>query len=219
MDDADFENPDTTQLFETLEAAQLLQEMQEGQEGAPLEGGIAENVGQAASSAVPATTPTPTAPTAGQDAEAASATAPPVPEEESQGGGGRSRGALAGRRVMAACNAHLPGGRLAFYASTGCFQATCDQHPSCSITRVGSKARPSLLKPSRGKPLGLMVAWLLKAAECPTKEAHEALLSSLDLETRRAARQRLLEEPSGAAMVSFERDPEAGEPELPDGLL
>ena len=219
VDDVDLDNPDTTHLFERLEAAQMLQELAE--EPDPSLSGVGQAMGSASSATLlPNMLAPPAAVPAGHDAEAALlATPPPGPGAESQGGGQSSRGAVAGPRVMAACNAHVPGGRLAFYESTGCFQATCDQHPSCSITRIGRKAKASLLKPSKGKPLGLMVAWLQKAAECPTKQAHKALLPTLDLATRKAARQRLLQEPSGADLVSFEKDPETGEPELLDGLL
>ena len=70
----------------------------------------------------------------------------------------------------------------------------------------------------KGRPLGLMKAWLEKSV-CETKEEHWASLEDLyyDLPERQSARERLMMIPNGRELANVERELRPDEAVEPPG--
>lgn len=133
--------------------------------------------------------------------------------EHAQGAVGS--GARRSRRPPA-CMVELTGGTIAFYTSNSVFQAVCSNpfHGACVLSRKNTAAAHM-----KGKPLGLMAAWLSAAPLVDTKEEHWDLIPSLaaDRATRAHHREALVSLPLSADLVSYERpsaDGEGTEPEI-----
>eukprot|EP00971_Amphidinium_carterae_P351606 6492189-Amphidinium_carterae.3 len=112
----------------------------------------------------------------------------------------------------------LESGRLAFYSKKNLFQATCYCHQRCTLSRSSKPGAIQRGGASVGRPLGLMTAWLEAASEYPDKTSHHAALEALttDAESRRAARDALIQVEGGLELMSQERakvdDAEPDEP-------
>ena len=132
-----------------------------------------------------------------------------------------TRGPDAGVRQTSTARVEVGTGTIAYYSNKGAFQATCRVHKQCALTRVGSRARVQPALPAKGRPLGLMAAWLLAGGGHPTKEAHMACLRGLNYDMRKAAREELLRHAAGVEVAGYERPSSSvhDEPELLDGLL
>lgn len=126
----------------------------------------------------------------------------PIPDEH-HGPAGRG---VALRRGKAAATVVLEGGVLSYYTSNAVFQATCRNpfHGACVLTR-----KRSVLAQLRGRPCGLMAAWLALGPRCETKAAHWELLSELetDEEMVGALRDVLRSSEDGRAVLAQELPP------------
>lgn len=108
-----------------------------------------------------------------------------------------------------------------YYRATQRFVAYCNHpdHERCSRERADWEGR----RPSQGRPLGLLVAWLEASHNYASKAEHCEFGVHLDLGRRQAARQALQERGLGgelgaARLLSMERPrraEEVDEPEVP----
>ena len=121
-------------------------------------------------------------------------------------------------------SAHVPGGRISWYASKNAFEAVCSnrRHGKCVMTRTAAGSAGSSTTPSvGGRPCGFLAAWLANSEHTVTKASHwgiDCQLSPLDV--RAAARERLKALPNGTELLSMERPTSAGEPEeTPDDYI
>jgi hypothetical protein len=104
--------------------------------------------------------------------------------------------------------AWVPGGKITFYDNKKSFEAVCSNpaHGRCVMTRT---ILPRLTKPSQGRPLGLMSAWLAAGPAAPNKETHWLFLPSHD--ARVEHRHGLMGTGGGPALVECERPLREGE--------
>ena len=79
-------------------------------------------------------------------------------------------------------------------------------------------AAASARRRAQGRPLGLMVAWLMTAGDHATKEGHWDRSQWPNHQVRSEAREALAAMPGGLALMEHERTQEAGEAPEPDGL-
>ena len=101
-------------------------------------------------------------------------------------------------------------GKIAYYVHDHRFEAQCNCHKKCRLTRT---SRGSLLasKQGQGRPLGLLAAWLMLThgpAPPASKDEHRDpfLIALISHEDRRAARRILKSSVDGRALLSFERE-------------
>lgn len=109
-------------------------------------------------------------------------------------------------------------GCITFYAKHGRFQATCSQpgHGKCIITRYLGKDSVERPKPGRGRPCGLMAAWLHDTRfTCASAHKSPWVQTGYTHAQRQAAREDLKSQPHGDILVAMERPNEYGEPEEP----
>ena len=176
----DAEDPEVEELFFRMEAMQALESM-EGAETAeqrettepkqstqppvPIASGDAAGniAAPSAPSADPAAAPVADdgAEVAGRQPVAADPKAKPRPQRRGAGGGEQ------GGRSLATCSVSIGEGAISYYANRRSFQATCHEHPNCNVTRVGLGGVRSARCPARGRPLGMMAAFLLSAKKPP----------------------------------------------------
>lgn len=112
-------------------------------------------------------------------------------------------------------------GTIKFYTTDGRFQASCP----CPGHEVGDFAcrftryRRAGKSPAKGRPLGLMVAWLRlgRLFTCHDEHIHPLALSSISRGERITARDLLKTVPGGDVLLSKERQRRPGEPEEPMG--
>eukprot|EP00971_Amphidinium_carterae_P350363 6491504-Amphidinium_carterae.1 len=130
----------------------------------------------------------------------------------------------AGPRTQSLARVVLEHGEINFYMSKNCFQATCYRHGGCVLTRTCQASRTA--DSGAGRPVGFLVAWLKWGAECDSKAAHwdrDQWQAKLSHEVRLAGREDVNAEPSGDAMIAFERPVKPcdveGEPSSLRGLL
>jgi hypothetical protein len=73
--------------------------------------------------------------------------------------------------------------------------------------------------PDRGRPLGFLIAWILRAAQHPTRDSHfhDRLGDTISRDERVAARDWAVGRPEFAFFLERERDCRPGEPEEPMG--
>eukprot|EP00971_Amphidinium_carterae_P337826 6474869-Amphidinium_carterae.1 len=129
-----------------------------------------------------------------------------------------------GSMTSAAAGCKMDGGRIHYHHSKQSFEAICNRHAGCTLTRT-HKARKRLNKngfPQGGRPLGFLAAWL--ELHCESKLEHRDLptLANLSHEQRSACRDALAMAEGGAELLRFEREKLPEEPEEPlllDGYL
>ena len=126
-------------------------------------------------------------------------------------------------REKAVCTVAIGNHSISYFAatkhSTARFEATC-KHPGhlpknrCRLTR---HIHDNMMDPNAGRPLGLLVAWLLCANNFNDLEEHECpfLIKCLLRSERIKAREWLKTLPNGLKLLSFERKQRDGEPEEP----
>ena len=119
-------------------------------------------------------------------------------------------------------------GIIRYYSSKQAFTAECSCHAKCVKTRQSTpgaalatvkKPGPSLL--AKGRPLGLLAAWLQDGSNHENKGAHwqqENELVATTLEKRKAARAMIAASETGLRLLAFERAPRAHEADEPEGL-
>eukprot|EP00971_Amphidinium_carterae_P147820 2930043-Amphidinium_carterae.4 len=147
---------------------------------------------------------------------------PPLPqalESESR----RRRGGVRGLVGVAECEIRLGHGRISYHASKESFEATCNVHAGCVLTRSrhGRKVK-GFTEKQGGRPLGLMAVWLQRAHDHETAALHKEkdFFVLYSHEERSAARRQLSESIAGRELVQWEK-PKANptEPDEPLELL
>eukprot|EP00971_Amphidinium_carterae_P277744 5513001-Amphidinium_carterae.1 len=205
----DDSEPEMTQLFNKVDMIQALQDLEDDHDKHK-KVKVGESLPAASSTDNPMASPGKPANT---QAQLTSMSSQGQPQDKV------TRGPDKASRAKAAASVSIGSGSIAYYENKGVFEARCTQHASCVLTRVGCTCKPSFAKPSRGKPLGLLSAWLLSGAKFSSQAEHKQSLESLTLHGRQEGRMHLLDLPEGELLVAFERDPEEIEPLLLDGLL
>ena len=113
-------------------------------------------------------------------------------------------------------------GQIAYYKRYDRFQATCEKHDSCRLSRASRPKCFDPTRPARGRPLGLMAVWLLSQAHYDSKADHHNVFSlallATGMEDRRDARNHLLAMPGGEELSSYERPRRKKEPVEEVGL-
>ena len=108
-------------------------------------------------------------------------------------------------------------GSIHFYPHTQNFVAFCRVagHTECRKSRTAKASRVG--RPGQGRPLGLLMRWLMAAPDFSDKEAHaeQAVTSSFTQADRAAAREQFKRIPGADEFLGYERPAEAGEPEEP----
>ena len=112
------------------------------------------------------------------------------------------------------------GGSLRFYFADGRFEASCPNllhmlgDHKCRLTRT---CHGNGDNEEAGRPVGLMIAWLLDAFSDVDGETHRSVwkLLTYNLSDRRAAREIVTGLGGGADLLAKEREPREGEPEEP----
>jgi hypothetical protein len=105
-------------------------------------------------------------------------------------------------------------GNIRWYARSRRFVATCRNaaHGRCVKQKTISS------RVGRGRPLGLLAAWLERAFEFDSQEAHTSVGALVPRQERQAARQRLRQVRGSASLFDAELRPEDGLESEPDEL-
>jgi hypothetical protein len=144
---------------------------------------------------------------------------PPAPMPRLAPSQGASSTRAKGPRERADVVVHFPNGKISFYQKSLSFETCCfcPGHDDCRLTR---SAKPSKWKTrlGQGRPLGLLVAWLMNTNSLGDKAEHcnAFVVMGLSQEIRLAARDTLRGMPNGQALLDCERplkDGEGPEPE------
>ena len=125
-----------------------------------------------------------------------------------------------GQVVTAAAAVYVEGGRIAFHISKGSFEATCQVHHRCVLSRT-STGRTSRRRDGHlgGRPVGFLCCWLKAASQHRSKEDHCNKTNwAFSQAERLAARTELKALASGRDLLSHERELNADEPEEPATL-
>lgn len=111
----------------------------------------------------------------------------------------------------------MDSGTIRFYRKHGRFQATCSRHPQCRLTRYLGQETPANTRKGKGRPLGLMAAWLQDTAPIDEIE-HKSPLNVMAISrmARMAARDHLKTLEQGRRLLEFERPCGEGCPEEPE---
>ena len=92
-------------------------------------------------------------------------------------------------------------GTITYYRRYDRFQATCECHEGCKLSR-SSQVAFQPLRPARGRPVGFLALWLLRGRQFTSKDEHHngfafALLASA-MEERVDARAMIATVPQGS---------------------
>eukprot|EP00971_Amphidinium_carterae_P333415 6468159-Amphidinium_carterae.8 len=145
--------------------------------------------------------------------EAEVVVAPPA-LDDAQPGAGKRRGRGTGQRGVvskADCTYFCDGGRISYYTSKDCFEAFCDRSShgtTCTLTRTRKgRMRQGVETSIAGRPLGLLLAWLQRGANCHCKEEHKcpSVLAGCTYEMRASARAEMMQSSVGRELSSYER--------------
>ena len=137
---------------------------------------------------------------------------PPPPPPYAPPAGGR-------RRQRPEITVEVEGGSISYYASKNSFQAVCTNpfHGDCVLTRKCTTAANM-----KGRPLGLLSAFLKCGSTYTDKDAHWANIIHLsyDFAERKQCRESVMDTANGRIAALFERSvpgehPELQEPPLP----
>eukprot|EP00971_Amphidinium_carterae_P339882 6477934-Amphidinium_carterae.3 len=104
-------------------------------------------------------------------------------------------------------------GKISFYAGKQVFEAVCKRHESCKLTRSCRKSART-----NGRPLGLMVSWLLEDVTASDHKEQRYMREILTLAKRRAAREHLQTLADANQICAYERALEPGEDAEPETL-
>eukprot|EP00971_Amphidinium_carterae_P118507 2347774-Amphidinium_carterae.2 len=124
-----------------------------------------------------------------------------------------------GIRCAAEASVIFGGGRLTYYHSKDCFEASClnRDHGSCKLTRT-VKGRTLKKKLVAGRPLGAMAVWLQQHA-VPDKSVHKIFDNeTYSFANRKAARELLKSTPGADELFEHERAKASGEESEPETL-
>ena len=133
---------------------------------------------------------------------------PPPPAKGSRPIPGQPRDRATARIVLE------NGSILAFYERYGRWQATCkhESHGECKFTQGTTKTCLG-----KGRPVGLMVAWLEVHGEMSSEEHLSPFtIYAITQEVKEAARRRVLGMAGGPELLSHERELDPGEREEPE---
>eukprot|EP00971_Amphidinium_carterae_P331883 6465706-Amphidinium_carterae.3 len=112
-------------------------------------------------------------------------------------------------------------GKISFHVSKNSFEAVCNKHKNCVLTRVARPAKASKTVSAAGRPLGFLTSWLLLGESCSSKEVHwdkTKWRETFTQQRRQEARCLLASLPGGSTLAEHERDRANGEPEEPVSL-
>eukprot|EP00971_Amphidinium_carterae_P331347 6464849-Amphidinium_carterae.1 len=105
-------------------------------------------------------------------------------------------------------------GKISFHSSKQAFEGRCFRHPQCTMSRSCIRS-----KRCNGRPLGLMLSWLLAhELEETAHKDKEQLKNLLSLEKRQQARATLESLQGSSALLGLEHPAEATEPVEPESL-
>ena len=128
----------------------------------------------------------------------------------------RPAGRVDAGRLKAECVVTVPGGTISYYALKGIFQATCSNrsHGRCVLTRSSAPGS----RPSQGRPLGFLMAWLSLGEVFLNKQEHWDRTLWPDAELRAHHRELLHRHPLGPSLLAFEREQREDEGSEPEEL-
>jgi hypothetical protein len=158
-------------------------------------------------------------PPVGVGAAAAPGMPPPPPVHH---GGGKGGGKAANRHwasVEICDNAGtiigcLKYGEAQCVLSAHCWVDGC-AHGLCRMDRT-AKGSTSRAYAARGRPIGLLIAWLRRGIMYGSREDHFASRHGISFQERSEAREWAMAQPELAAMLAKERAPRPGEGDEPD---
>jgi hypothetical protein len=109
-----------------------------------------------------------------------------------------------------------PFGELRYNIRFGQMSAVCTMHGNdCRKTRSCTQAVRSSGSSGQGRPLGLLVAWLIDGANHDSRADHFSSVPTLTLANRQDARQFAMRSPEASDFASFEREKRANEADEP----
>lgn len=91
-------------------------------------------------------------------------------------------------RGVALVNMVLPNGKISFYPRTQQLEAACRIHAGCKLKRTTEPFKGRGSRPSQGRPMGLLSAWLNRATEFDTHKEHINPANFPDFDARVVAR-------------------------------
>eukprot|EP00971_Amphidinium_carterae_P352702 6492709-Amphidinium_carterae.2 len=127
-----------------------------------------------------------------------------------------------GPNMHAEASVQLPNGKISYYASKNCFEASCcSKHHGkrCCVTRTAAGRTRAGGRKVGGRPCGFLGCWLERGI-CGTKEQHMDLESNLfNQSTRLDMRRHIATLPGGPELLACERPKADGEASEPEGLI
>lgn len=118
-----------------------------------------------------------------------------------------------------------PWGRISYYPLEVKFVATCYAHEDLvkrSMCRLQRTARPSPCNRARGRPIGLLMAWLLSQEEnrfsCKADHRNPFVIRGLSFEKRVAARNVFFQSEGAVELQIFEQRLDGESEEEPLGM-
>eukprot|EP00971_Amphidinium_carterae_P040974 804844-Amphidinium_carterae.1 len=129
---------------------------------------------------------------------------------------------IAASRTFVGCASivcSIAGGRLAYYDSKECFEATCPSHKGCKLTRTVHGKVDKTGKAYAGRPLGAMCIWLEQHSIATSKAEHKVRDSpAYSRSERLRARRALASDDDHKSLLAFERTKQTGEDSEPETL-
>ena len=148
---------------------------------------------------------------------AAPAPCPPLPGSPQRAPPARPRRAVGAEMSSAVLVYFVPGGKITMYTKRHIIECVCENkaHGKCVLTRsmLASTARA---RTGQGRPVGLAVAWLARAAACETKADHWTAANWPSLADRKAAREVFKTFPGSSALLNEERSERPAEDSEPE---
>ena len=91
-----------------------------------------------------------------------------------------------------------------------------DESECKRVRTINPPARRALTNPGQGRPLGLLVAWLMAGSKYETAKQHKNAIGAITKEQKLAARQAFFRDFAGAEMGDLERKKDEGEASEPE---
>jgi hypothetical protein len=146
---------------------------------------------------------------------------PPPPAAHAEPVPARPRAAPVGGGDWGRITLHKDGapvGDLVWDRTTNTLNAHCSVHRKCHFDK---KCNRNASRPGQGRPIGLLVAWLIDSPDCATKLQHKDHKEHLSFTSdgrrrRKNAREWMHTVPEYRALFTRERSPDTGEGSEPD---
>eukprot|EP00971_Amphidinium_carterae_P224133 4447525-Amphidinium_carterae.2 len=153
------------------------------------------------------------------DQEAAIYEPPPAPAHAGSLPKAKAKAAPRSFVGCAAVACNIAGGRLAYYDSKECFEATCPSHKGCKLTRTVHGRVDKTGKAFAGRPLGAMCIWLEQHSVATSKAQHKVRdIPAYSHSERVRARRALASDDDHRSLLAFERAKDPGEDSEPETL-